>query len=221
MKIAVCGEQSRVEEFKSIIGSHELTVIENADADFSEFDLIADMNADDELTIPDSAFSSGKFILLCAVKKTLLDILKEKKISSQVAGINALPTFLNRPVQEISFLKKENEEQWKNIFSELNWKIKVVKDEVGMVSPRILFMIINEASFTLDEGTASASDIDSGMKLGTAYPEGPLAWADKIGVKNIYETLLAMKMKSNDSRYKISGLLEKHFLSKTNFSLAE
>ncbi|MEI7803413.1 MAG: 3-hydroxyacyl-CoA dehydrogenase family protein, partial [Bacteroidota bacterium] len=75
--------------------------------------------------------------------------------------------------------------------------------------------------FTMEEGTASKEDIDSGMKFGTAYPVGPLEWADKIGVKNIYETLLAIQTETNDSRYKICPLLKTMFLEKQKFYSAE
>ncbi|MEI7803412.1 MAG: 3-hydroxyacyl-CoA dehydrogenase family protein, partial [Bacteroidota bacterium] len=71
--------------------------------------------------------------------------------------------------------------------------------------------------FTMEEGTASKEDIDSGMKLGTAYPIGPLEWADKIGIKNIYETLKAIKSETNNSRHKISPRLKTMFENKQKF----
>jgi 3-hydroxybutyryl-CoA dehydrogenase len=52
----------------------------------------------------------------------------------------------------------------------LDWKYIQVEDRVGMVTPRVIFMIINEACCTLQEGTASMKDIDTSMKLGTNYP---------------------------------------------------
>ncbi len=222
MKIAVAGKEKRLIEFRTLISAeHELIEVENfpAQFDFSSFDLIVDLNADDREEIVDSVFSSGKNILLCAVKKSLKQLTDGKNISSTIAGINALPTFLSRPIQEISFLKEEENLNWKNIFENLNWKTRIVKDKIGMVTPRILFMIINEACFTLEEGTASKEDIDSGMKMGTAYPIGPFEWADKIGLKNIYETLLAIQQEANDHRYKICTIMKSMFLNKEKFYL--
>ena len=42
--------------------------------------------------------------------------------------------------------------------------------------------MINEAIFALQEGLASAEDIDNGMKLGCNHPIGPLALADMVGL---------------------------------------
>ena len=58
----------------------------------------------------------------------------------------------------------------------------VVKNSPGFVVNRILCPMINEAVFALQEGLATAEDIDNGMKLGCNHPIGPLALADMIGL---------------------------------------
>jgi 3-hydroxybutyryl-CoA dehydrogenase len=57
-----------------------------------------------------------------------------------------------------------------------------VQDYPGFVSNRILMPMINEAIYTLYEGVASVSEIDTVMKLGMAHPMGPLQLADFIGL---------------------------------------
>jgi 3-hydroxybutyryl-CoA dehydrogenase len=86
-----------------------------------------------------------------------------------------------------------------------------------MVTPRILFMIINEACYTLQEGTASKEDIDTSMKLGTNYPFGPFEWANKIGIKHVYETLEAIYLDTHDERYKVCPLLKTMYLKGEEF----
>ena len=95
----------------------------------------------------------------------------------------------------------------------LGTEITLVDDRVGMVTPRIIAMIINEAYYTVQEGTASKADIDTGMKLGTNYPMGPFEWVQKWGLTNIYELLEALYLDSKDERYKICPLLKKEYLS--------
>ncbi|MEF2676779.1 MAG: 3-hydroxyacyl-CoA dehydrogenase NAD-binding domain-containing protein, partial [Bilophila wadsworthia] len=56
-----------------------------------------------------------------------------------------------------------------------------VNEYPGFVVNRILIPMINEAVFMLQEGVASAEDIDTAMKLGANHPMGPLALADLIG----------------------------------------
>ena len=92
-----------------------------------------------------------------------------------------------------------------------------VEDRVGMVKPRVIFMIINEACYTLQEGTASIEDIDTSMKLGTNYPYGPFEWCDKIGITAVFETLAALYEDTKDERYKICPLLKTKYLRNETF----
>ena len=104
-----------------------------------------------------------------------------------------------------------------DFFKQLNIQHRFVQSRVGLVTPRIVCMIINEAYNTLQEGTATREDIDLGMKLGTAYPKGPFEWSLEIGLDHIYETLEALYQDTKDDRYKISPLLKTAYLK--NFIL--
>jgi len=55
-----------------------------------------------------------------------------------------------------------------------------VEDIPGLVSARIVALIINEAFFALDAGASTKEEMDIAMKLGTGYPFGPFEWAEKI-----------------------------------------
>jgi 3-hydroxybutyryl-CoA dehydrogenase len=57
-----------------------------------------------------------------------------------------------------------------------------VNDYPGFVANRILMPMINEAIFSLHEGVAGVTEIDTVMKLGMAHPMGPLQLADFIGL---------------------------------------
>ncbi len=57
---------------------------------------------------------------------------------------------------------------------------------------RLLFAMLNEAAFALQEGIASARDIDLAMVLGTGFPkdeEGPLHFADRLGLDRVQREL--------------------------------
>lgn len=88
-----------------------------------------------------------------------------------------------------------------------------VNSRVGLITPRVVCMIINEAYFTVQEGTAVRGDIDQAMKLGTNYPMGPFEWCDKIGISDVYETLEALYQDTHDERYKICSLLKQEYLT--------
>lgn len=74
-----------------------------------------------------------------------------------------------------------------------------VPDKVGLVRPRILAMIINEAYYAEGEGVGTAAAIDMAMKLGTNYPFGPFEWGDLIGIRRVKGLL--DKLSEIDSKY--------------------
>ncbi|WP_442107686.1 3-hydroxybutyryl-CoA dehydrogenase [Pseudomonas sp. NUPR-001] len=78
----------------------------------------------------------------------------------------------------------------------------------GFVVNRILVPMINEAIFVLQEGLASAEDIDTGMRLGCNQPIGPLALADLIGLDTLLAILEAFYEGYNDSKYRPAPLLK-------------
>ncbi|QCR24050.1 3-hydroxyacyl-CoA dehydrogenase family protein [Pontibacter sp. SGAir0037] len=161
-------------------------------------------------------------VVFCNVVTTQLAALARMvnlEHSCTLIGFNGLPTLLNRDVLEVSLLKPADEAILSHICKALGTAYLLVDDRVGMVTPRILCMIINEACYTLQEGTASVSAIDSGMKLGTNYPKGPFEWANQIGVKNVYEVLQAVYEDTKDERYKICPLLKTMYLKGEQFSI--
>ena len=126
-----------------------------------------------------------------------------------VFGFCGLPTFLNRELLEVSLLNQDHQNRLKKICGDLHTNYQIVTDRVGLVTPRVICMIINEAYCTVEEGTASREDIDEAMKLGTNYPFGPFEWCDRIGVKNVCRLLGAMYEETMDERYKVCELLRK------------
>jgi 3-hydroxybutyryl-CoA dehydrogenase len=86
--------------------------------------------------------------------------------------------------------------------------VEWVEDRVGLITPRILSMIVNEAAFAVMEGVAEPLDIDRAMCLGTNYPKGPLAWGDEMGLDYVVMLLEALYEEYHDERYRPCVLLK-------------
>lgn len=102
------------------------------------------------------------------------------KAPVNVIRINAWPGMLSRPAIE-AVGDPSIQEQAEAVLFSLGKTVAWIDDLVGMVSPRVIAMIINEAGFAFEEGVSQQASIDIAMKLGTNYPYGPFEWGSMIG----------------------------------------
>lgn len=217
MDILVLGDKARADELLARIPkTHMVRYSTNInDASLPKFNLIFDLNFDDDANnLQYYSYLRDRIIIAGAVKTQLAEAMFRFRgeLKCGLIGMNTLPTFIDRDYMELSVSSPANLEVVEQVSQALEWPYKLVEDRVGMVTPRIIFMIINEACYTLQEGTASVRDIDLGMKLGTNYPRGPLEWADAIGLGEVYETLESLYEDTKDERYKICPLLKTKFM---------
>lgn len=85
-------------------------------------------------------------------------------------------------------------------------EVVVIKESPGFITSRINAMVGNEAFYMLQEGIASAADIDKALKLGLNHPMGPFELVDLVGLDtrlNILEYL----HKSLGEKYRPAPLL--------------
>ncbi len=84
-----------------------------------------------------------------------------------------------------------------------------VHEAPGFAVNRILVPMMNEAIFVLQEGVASAEDIDKAMMLGANHPIGPLALADLVGLDTLLSVQDTLHKEFGDSKYRSCSLLRK------------
>ena len=218
MEVLVIGHESEFEEIEAKFGNHnELIFAEDHSVLKSDvtFDCVFDFlvgESSDNFDFYNNFTGLTIFVNIPKISLQELMYFMEGKFSNTVFGFNGLPTFMNRPLLEVSVLHKTDKDALAKICKGLNTDFELVNDRVGMVTPRIIFMIINEAFYTVQEGTATKEDIDLGIKLGTNYPFGPFEWCEKMGIENVYETLEAIYEDTKEERYKICPLLKTEYL---------
>lgn len=162
------------------------------------------------------AFLDLKFINT-AGRKTILQQLLPKpvlvnnvmdsldEIHSSFVRINGWNTFLSSALLEASCNNDEVKRSVENVFALFNKNVQWLPDEPGFISARVVSMIVNEAFLALAEGVSTKEEINTAMKLGTAYPYGPFEWAEKIGLQNIAKLL--QKLSTTQPRYTPAELL--------------
>ncbi len=75
------------------------------------------------------------------------------------------------------------------MFEAIGHGVVLVENVPGLVLGRVLGSIINEAVAAVEEGVATAHDVDLAMRLGTNYPRGPIEWGREIGGRRIMRIL--------------------------------
>lgn len=215
MKIAVLGTGKKAEAWKAKnLDANSYTWVQDTQS-HADFDVFIDLDFDENFTNLVSYSTNTKTIfLVSAVNISLEGAFAENKIKYndlKIIGINSLPTMVDRKTLE--YTNPYNIEIPSDLFETLSYTTSTkVDSRVGLVTPRIICMIINEAFYTVQEETANAEDIDTAMKLGTNYPKGPFEFLELIGIKNVYNTLTAVYNDTHEERYKVCPLLKKGFL---------
>ena len=84
---------------------------------------------------------------------------------------------------------------------------RVARLDAAQIEARILAAIVNEAASAVADGVASPESIDTAMRLATNWPEGPLAWGERIGLPSVVHSLDALHATVPDGRYRVTPLL--------------
>lgn len=83
----------------------------------------------------------------------------------------------------------------------------VVRDAPGFVTSRVLHPMINDAARVVQEGTATAEDVDTLMRGCLGHPTGPLRTADLIGIDNLVDSLNVLYERTGDDGCRPCDLL--------------
>ncbi|MVV52027.1 3-hydroxyacyl-CoA dehydrogenase PaaC [Pseudomonas sp. PB120] len=100
-------------------------------------------------------------------------------------------------------------EQGIALLQKAGFTVSQLSDSPALAVLRTVAMLANEAADALLQGVACAADIDLAMRAGVNYPQGPLAWADTIGLSHILKVLENLQAGYGEERYRPSLLLRR------------
>jgi len=138
-------------------------------------------------------------------------IVTLQEIERAFIRINGWNSFLKRPVIEAASVNPLLQKKTEMLFAGFGRATEWVPDIPGLITPRVVATVINEAFFTLEENVSTEKEIDTAMKLGTNYPFGPFEWGMKTGLRNILSLLTTLSREQ--SRYTPSLLLKQTALA--------
>lgn len=150
-------------------------------------------------------------ILCNTVATTTTELVARVGAGDRIMGLAALPGLITSDVVEISFpygARHGNQEIIIDFFASIGKRVEVVRDEVGMVTPRLLAVLINEAVLVCQQDLIGSEAVDA--LLAKVMPDGgPLDIGRRIGWRNVYTILSAMYDELGGERYRPASLLKK------------
>jgi 3-hydroxybutyryl-CoA dehydrogenase len=150
-------------------------------------------------------------ILCNTVSTTATELASRVGAMDRIVGLAALPGLIASDVVEVCFpygAKHGHQEILTDFIAGLGKRMEVVRDEVGLVTPRMLAVTINEAVLICQQDLTGQEAIDALMNV-AMRDRGPLSWGHRIGWRHLYTILSAMHEELGGERYRPAPLLKK------------
>lgn len=178
---------------------HQVSVFKKEELLIPEADLYMDALFEDEGPVFKEI--ENKPVLVNAV------ITTSAQLAANTIRFNGWGGFIGQEKMEIAGIENNIQLASKQL-ADAGIETVISADACGMIGPRVVAMIINEAYFALAENISTKEEIDIAMKSGTNYPYGPFEWCEKIGIEKIKNLLHHLRLEN--TRYEIAPALIKN-----------
>lgn len=160
----------------------------------------------DQITAPSTILASNTSSL------SLTEIASVTRSPERVIGMHFVhPVATVNVVEVVRGLKTSEQtvEAMKEFADVIQKKAVMVFESPGFVTTRLICLFINEALHVLEEGVATAEDIDQAMRNGYSFKYGPFQMADHFGLDSVQAALENMFREYGELKYRPSFVLKK------------
>jgi len=154
--------------------------------------------------------SDDALLLVSALAASATEIASWADHANRVVGYGLLPPIAITGLVEFAPALQtdfESATRARRFWEELGFGVVRVPDAAGLVRPRMVCSLINEAAQTMAENNVSVEELDTALQRGLNLPRGPLTWADEIGLDVVIGTLEALLRTWGEERYRPVPLL--------------
>lgn len=149
-------------------------------------------------------------LLVSSVSASATEIASWTDHPARVVGYGLLPPIsLTEMVEYTPALQTEFEiaARARRFWEDLGFEVVRVPDSAGLVRPRIVCALINEAVKILAQSSLPVEELDLALQHALNAPRGPLSWADEIGLDVVLGTLEGLLRYWGHDRYRPAPLL--------------
>ncbi len=151
-------------------------------------------------------------ILTLTLTGAVTEAARRCRRPERVVGVATLPPLADRPLVEVQAgLRTAHQalERAVAFWTALGKRVAVVGDGVAGIFPRIQALLCHEALCAVAEGIAAPADVDTAMRLGMNYPQGPVERAETVGLDVVLAIVDALFADQGDPRYRATPWLRR------------
>ncbi|MDR7556331.1 MAG: 3-hydroxyacyl-CoA dehydrogenase NAD-binding domain-containing protein [Armatimonadota bacterium] len=151
-------------------------------------------------------------ILTLTLTSSVTEAARRCKRPERVVGVATLPPLADRPLVEVQAglrTARQALERAVAFWTALGKRVAVVGDGVAGIFPRIQALLCHEALCAVAEGVAAPADVDTAMRLGMNYPQGPVERAETVGLDVVLAIVDALCADQGDPRYRATPWLRR------------
>jgi 3-hydroxybutyryl-CoA dehydrogenase len=158
---------------------------------------------------PQPAPDAACLVLPCGCDATTA-ALDEGLDPAHTVALDALPDLAkHRTLMTTPITRPDVRDAVHAVFAADGVSVAMIHDSPGFIVQRVLAHIVNIACDIAQQRIAAPADIDMAVRIGLAYPKGPLAWGDAIGAARVLTTLQELARAYGDPRYRPSTWLSR------------